>query len=305
MFFNILLPFVSSILFFSFVRKFFKNCNQPQRSFMKDAEYKTKFQPIPCAGIIFFTLYTVYAFLNDTQWHVYCTVVGFFTIGLLDDIGKIVNGSHISYISGKKRFLLEILFSSVFAYFFLQGHNYDILVIGKIITIPYFLAFFIIIFLIVGTANAVNLTDGHDGLAGTVILLNLLFILMVAGFSSIVLALIVSLLAFLLFNSKPATIYMGDSGSMFFGSLLAILFIEAKAEHLLPITGFVFVFETVSVILQVLYFKATKGKRIFKMAPFHHHLSLSGVQDEKIVSIAFVTTSLLCLCVYCIFYVVS
>ena len=91
---------------------------------------------------------------------------------------------------------------------------------------------------------------------------------------------------------------MGDSGSLFLGAFLAISFLNTKIEYLLPLTGLVFVVETLSVIIQVTYFRATKGKRIFKMAPFHHHLELCNISEEKITNLAFITTIIACFVAY-------
>jgi phospho-N-acetylmuramoyl-pentapeptide-transferase len=160
------------------------------------------------------------------------------------------------------------------------------------------IAFPVLVFFIIGTANAVNLTDGQDGLAGKTILVHLFFLFTVFGNNDSVLVLIAALLAFLLFNTKPATIYMGDSGSLFLGAFLAISFLNAKIEYLLPLTGLVFVVETLSVIIQVTYFRATKGRRIFKMSPFHHHLELCNISEEKITNLAFITTIITCFVAY-------
>ncbi|MDA0617118.1 MAG: hypothetical protein O3A66_00165 [Proteobacteria bacterium] len=267
---------------------------QPQRDFIKhEAEAKAKSKPIPCGGIVFFIIFAIYSFFNGTDIYHFITLFGFFVIGLLDDAGKIMKKSHISFISGKWRLLLEIALAAMFVYFFLGGKNYNIIIGNHTMEITRIIAFPVLIFLIVGTVNAVNLTDGQDALAGKTVLVHLFF-LMAFALTGEILVLTGSILAFLLFNSKPATIYMGDAGSMFLGAFLATAFLNAKIEWLLPFTGIVFVVETLSVIIQVTYFKATKGRRIFKMSPFHHHLSLSGMSEEKIVNLAFVITIITC-----------
>lgn len=271
---------------------------QPQRNFIKqEAEAKAKTKPIPCGGIAFFIIFAIYSLFNKTIGYHFVALFGFFMIGLLDDIGKVWKKSHISFISGKWRLLLEIALAFIFVYFFLDGKSYELIIGSLMLEIPQIVALPALIFLIVGTVNAVNLTDGQDALAGKTVLVHLFFLLTFAVTGEI-LVLTGSILAFLLFNSKPATIYMGDSGSMFLGAFLATAFIKMKIEWLLPLTGIVFVVETLSVIIQVVYFKATKGRRVFKMSPFHHHLFLSEVSEEKIVSLAFVVTIITCTVAY-------
>ena len=171
------------------------------------------------------------------------------------------------------------------------------------ITLPFFISVAISFFAFVGTINAVNLTDGLDGLAGKQIALVLAFIFVITylfdfnttinltNIKYLCLAFFGALLGFLVFNSNPASIFMGDSGSMGFGALIASIFILLKIELLLPIICLIFFLEALSVILQVIVFKATKGKkRLFKMSPFHHHLQLSGMKDQKITDVAFTLT---------------
>lgn len=159
----------------------------------------------------------------------------------------------------------------------------------------------VIMFIIVGTVNSVNLTDGLDGLAGGVTVV-------VVGFFSVIAlvtkqsgqlifcgALIGALLGFLRFNSHPAQVFMGDTGSLALGGAVASLAVVTKLPIFLVIIGAVYVAEAVSDILQVVYFKATGGKRIFKMAPLHHHFELSGWAESKIVSIFIIVTIMLCL----------
>jgi phospho-N-acetylmuramoyl-pentapeptide-transferase len=283
--------FISSCIIYYIVRKFnILSFVQPQRDFIVQAREKSKLKPIPCAGIIFFLFFTLYSILNDSIDYKFITISGFFLIGLVDDVIKVFKKSHITNFSGRKRIILEILLSIFFVYNFLGGNAYLLTFREWFLEVPVWFAYFLIPFIIIGTVNAVNLTDGQDALAGKVVLVNLFFLIAVFGMNGQLLILIFAILAFLLFNSKPATIYMGDSGSLFLGGFLSVFFITHKIEALLPVTGIIFVLEAVSVILQVYYFKLTKGKRIFKMSPLHHHFELSGVSEEKTVNIAFVVT---------------
>jgi phospho-N-acetylmuramoyl-pentapeptide-transferase len=290
--------FVSTLAFYLIRKGDFSKFTQPQREILKHAETKAKTKPIPCGGIIFFVVFSVYSAYTAKINYQYFTLFGFFLIGLIDDLGKIIKKSHISFVNGKGRIILEATFATIFLYFFLNGNNHQVVLKNYTLIIPLIIAFPILVFFIIGTANAVNLTDGQDGLAGKTILVHLFFLLTVSGNNNSVLVLIATLLAFLLFNTKPATIYMGDSGSLLLGAFLAISFLNAKIEYLLPLTGLVFVVETLSVIIQVTYFKATKGKRIFKMAPLQHHLELCNISEEKITNLAFVTTIITCFVAY-------
>lgn len=297
------LSFFTSIFVLYLIRKsdFIKSFTQPQREIIKNAEIKAKSKPIPCGGIIFFGVYSIFTIIKGHIDYQYWILFGFFLIGFIDDAGKIIKKSHISFMNGKWRLITEFILSLVFAYFFTQN-GYNITYKEYSISVPFFCVIPAIMLFITGTANAVNLTDGQDGLVGKIIIVHLFF-LMLFGFNEIYTIIIATILGFLLFNSKPATIYMGDAGSLFLGAFVAIAFLNTKIEYLLPITGAVFVIEALSVITQVSYFKFTKrkygeGKRIFKMAPFHHHLEICGISEEKITNLAFTITIITCFIAY-------
>lgn len=156
-------------------------------------------------------------------------------------------------------------------------------------------------FVIIATVNSVNLTDGLDGLAGgvTVVVLGFFSVIALVAHNSGVLifsgALIGALLGFLRFNSHPAQVFMGDTGSLALGGAVAALAVITRLQVFIVIIGAVYVAEALSDIIQVMYFKATKGKRIFKMAPLHHHFELSGWAETKIVAVFTIITIILCL----------
>ena len=185
--------------------------------------------------------------------------------------------------------------------------------LGTDITIPFisspitlsvgtFIVF--IAFILIGTSNAVNLTDGLDGLASGVVAIIMTFFTIVAVKNSNTEMIILgassvgTCLGFLLFNFHPAKVFMGDTGSLALGGAVAAIAIIMKMEVYLAIVAFVCIIDTLSVILQVTYFKLTKGKRIFKMAPFHHHLELSGMKETKVVILFWVITAILCFVAY-------
>ena len=179
----------------------------------------------------------------------------------------------------------------IWRHFHLTGLNIPL--VGQFEVAPLLLIGFIA-FVIVGTSNAVNLTDGLDGLAGGVLIFSfvaylLISLVPVAGVKlaqpnlAIFCALVIgALMGFLWFNVHPAQIFMGDSGSLSFGATLAVIAIITGQLFVLPLIGLIFVVETGSVILQVAFFKVTGGRRLFRMSPIHHHFELGGWDEEKI-----------------------
>jgi phospho-N-acetylmuramoyl-pentapeptide-transferase len=240
-------------------------------------------------------------------WLALLVTVGFGLIGFIDDYWKLA-GKSSKGVSGKTRLAAEIaiaLFVGIILYF-KPGFNAQV-------TIPFFKTvlpdlgwgyILLCIFIIVGAANAVNLTDGLDGLAtgpavvcfatyllfayfaGNVKAAHYLQVPYVPGAGELSVfcgALIGAGLGFLWFNAYPAEIFMGDVGSLSMGGALGTVAVMTKQEILLAIVGGVFVMETFSVIFQVGYFKLTGGKRIFRMAPIHHHFELKGWPESKVI----------------------
>ena len=240
-------------------------------------------------------------------WLVLLVTVGYGLIGFADDYRKLT-GSSSKGISGKTRLAFEIviaLFVSLVIYF-KPGFNSQIAIPFFKTVLPNLGWGYIILatFIIVGTANAVNLTDGLDGLAigpaticfatfvmfayfsGNVKVATYLQIPYVAASGELAVfcgAMVGAALGFLWFNSYPAEVFMGDVGSLSLGGALGTLAIITKQEILLAIVGGIFVVETFSVIFQVGYFKLTNGKRIFRMAPLHHHFELKGWAEPKVI----------------------
>ena len=240
-------------------------------------------------------------------WLVLLVTVGYGLIGFADDYRKLT-GSSSKGISGKTRLAFEIiiaLFVSIVIYF-KPGFNSQIAIPFFKTVLPNLGWGYILLatFIIVGTANAVNLTDGLDGLAigpaticfatfvlfayfsGNVKVATYLQIPYVTGSGELAVfcgAMVGAALGFLWFNSYPAEVFMGDVGSLSLGGALGTLAIITKQEILLAIVGGIFVVETFSVIFQVGYFKLTNGKRIFRMAPLHHHFELKGWAEPKVI----------------------
>jgi phospho-N-acetylmuramoyl-pentapeptide-transferase len=255
-------------------------------------------------------------------WVSLVSLVGFCAVGAVDDTKKLLRKQNLGLRSWQKMLLLvgiTLLVSWLILHFNLRGSQTSQL------SVPFFKKFrpdvgiFLvpwICLVVVGTSNAVNLTDGLDGLAigGTLIVATTFAILAyVAGHAKIALYLNVphvpgggelavflgamagASLGFLWYNAHPAEVFMGDTGSLALGGALGTVAIMIKQELLLVIAGGVFVLEAVSVILQVGSFKLRGGKRIFRMAPFHHHMELGGLKETKVVIRLWITAIVCCM----------
>ena len=160
-----------------------------------------------------------------------------------------------------------------------------------------------VFFIVLGTDNGVNFTDGLDGLCTSVTILVATFFTVVAigedsGISPITGAVVGSLLGFLLFNVYPAKVFMGDTGSLALGGFVASSAFMMQMPIFLALVGLIYLVEVLSVIIQVTYFKKTGGKRIFKMAPIHHHFELCGWSETRVVAVFSIITAILCLVAY-------
>ena len=251
----------------------------------------------------------LWADLSDSLvWVVLLALLGYGAIGFWDDYLKVRWGNPKG-IGAKRKFLLQLLLAlllSVFLYGRLGVHSTDLLVPFLKRVSPHLGLFYIpfALLVIIGSSNAVNLTDGMDGLAivpaticfatyatisylvGNARFAQYLKVFYVPGAGEVAVfcgALVGASLGFLWFNSYPAQMFMGDTGSLALGGALGTIALITKHELLLVIVGGVFVVETLSVILQVGYFKLTGGKRIFRMAPLHHHFEQKGLPEPKII----------------------
>ncbi len=257
---------------------------------------------------------------NRFIWIAILTISIFGLIGFADDYKKIINDSSVG-ISSRIRIVFQIIFGFLITYLIIINLDPNI---SNSMTFPFFknliidfglFYFFISIFIIIGSANAVNLTDGLDGLAIVpvmIVAMSFSFITYVSGnmlFSNYLLiqyipgtgelsvfcgSLIGAALGFLWFNAPPAKVFMGDTGSLALGGSLGSIAIMCKHEILLAIIGGLFVLETLSVVIQVLIFKIT-GKRVFLMAPLHHHFEKKGWAESTIVIRFWIITIVLAL----------
>lgn len=246
----------------------------------------------------------------------------FTSIGFYDDYLKLTKSKR--GLSAKKKLLGQFIMSLIcflFILFFgLVNKTIDFSIINPFIKDSYIylgpiLFFVFMLFVIIGSSNAVNLTDGLDGLVSGPILIVSIVFLMVAYFSghreladylnlykvegaseiAVYLSSVIgALIGFLWFNFYPAQVFMGDTGSLTLGGILGMIAIFVKQELLLPIAGFVFIMEALSVIIQIIYYKKTK-KRFFRMAPIHHHFEMSGLPETKVTIRFWIITIIMCL----------
>ncbi len=220
------------------------------------------------------------------------TTISFSIIGYIDDMLIVVKKKNDG-LAPRKKLMLQILFSVIFyilVTFIYKDVNYvHIPVFDYNLNISYFYIIFLV-FWQTGFSNAVNLTDGLDGLATSVTIITISTFALLAykenNFPVLVFCLTIvgALIGFLLFNRNPAKIFMGDTGSLALGGILAAISVILHKEVAFLFIGLVYILETLSVIIQVAYFKKT-GKRIFKMSPLHHHFELSGYGEVKTVYI--------------------
>ncbi|MDY3617543.1 phospho-N-acetylmuramoyl-pentapeptide-transferase [Agathobaculum sp.] len=228
-------------------------------------------------------------------------------VGLVDDYAKIKKRENAG-LTARQKLVLQILVAAAFiVILFLESDGlpkiwvpFTEIAIG----LPWPVYIIFAAFVIVGADNAVNLTDGIDGLAAGVTLPVAVFFTAVGilrgdlGVTIFAAALAGGLAGFLIYNFNPAKVFMGDTGSLFLGGAVAGLAFACDMPLILLLVGLVYIVETLSVILQVTYFKLSGGKRLFKMAPIHHHFEMCGWGEKKIVLIFSGVTILLCLLAY-------
>jgi len=236
--------------------------------------------------------------LNSTLLMLLIALYGCSLIGFIDDFIIVVKKNNKG-LRPKHKMLGLFLIGAAFFYLFMISGYATVVNLG---IISFDLAWghgIWILFMILATSNATNLTDGLDGLLGgsSFIAFGIFgLIALVQGNYTIAFfcfILVGALAGFLVFNLNPAKVFMGDTGSLGLGALMAAVVILLRAEWLLLVVGFIFLIETLSVILQVLYFKKTGGKRLFKMAPLHHHFELSGWGERKVVLVFWMITLIL------------
>ena len=229
--------------------------------------------------------------------------VGFGVIGFLDDYLKVVLRRSDGLLAWQKM-LCQIVVTTVFAVYMGCYSDVPLTMLipfsgGKYLDLGWG-AFPVLYLAVIGTVNGTNFTDGLDGLASSVTIMVATFFSVVAigtnaGIAPITCAVVGALLGFLLFNVYPASVFMGDTGSLALGGFVAGTAYMLQMPLFILIVGFIYLIEVLSVIIQVTYFKKTGGKRIFRMAPIHHHFELGGWSETKVVAVFSITTAILCM----------
>ncbi len=229
--------------------------------------------------------------------------VGFGLIGFLDDYLKVVMKRSDGLYPGQKM-VLQVAVTAVFAFYLVKIAEIPLVLLipfsgGQYLDIGW-LAVPLLFVAVIGTVNGTNFTDGLDGLASSVTVLVATFFTVVAigsksGIEPITCAVVGALMGFLLFNVHPASVFMGDTGSLALGGFVAGTAYMLQMPLFIIIVGLIYVVEVVSVMIQVTYFKKTGGKRFFKMAPIHHHFELCGWSETRVVAVFSITTAILCL----------
>ena len=290
----IMIPFLKKLKFGQFVR------DDGPESHLKKSGTPTMGGLIILCSIVITSL--LYMKSNPQILPILFVTLGFGLVGFLDDYIKVVMKRSMGLHAWQKM-LGQFLITAIFAYYLA---NYTDL--GTSVLIPFTggmewnLGFWFYPFLFVvllGTVNGTNFTDGLDGLLSSITVLTATFFTVVAigtasGLEPITCAAVGSLLGFLVYNVYPAKVFMGDTGSLALGGLIGATAVMLKMPIYIVIVGCIYLVEVLSVIIQVTYFKKT-GKRVFKMAPIHHHFELSGWPETKVVAIFSIVTAILCL----------
>lgn len=304
----VLIAFAISVLLGPIVIPYLRKLKMGQTERVEGVQSHLKKAGTPTMGGIIFLLSTVVTSLIYVKDYpkiipILFLTLGFGIIGFLDDYLKVVLKRSDGLMPGQKM-ACQIVVTGIFAFYlmkftdvpmtmkipFMPGHEIDF----GILTIP------ILFIAVIGTVNGVNFTDGLDGLASSVTIMVATFFSVMAigtksGIEPITCAVVGALMGFLLFNVYPAKIFMGDTGSLALGGFVAGTAYMLQMPLFIILVCLVYVVEVLSVMIQVTYFKATHGKRFFKMAPIHHHFELCGWSETRIVAVFSVVTAVLCL----------
>lgn len=322
---TIIAAFVMTIVFGPIIIPWLKRLKLGQT--INDLGPKThqKKQGTPTMGGIIFAVPALIAAMvfayGDTRWEYMAMIavcaLGFGLIGFVDDFIKVKMKRNLG-LTPKQKLLPQIVLSIALAFWAYRTPS-----IGSSLTVPFFnvewnLGWFyipVMVFVLVGTVNSANLLDGLDGLLAGCSMIDFIAMMLIAltmaaanGANSSNLlntaifaaAMAGALMCFLRFNGYPARVFMGDVGSFFIGGALVGMALVTRLSLLLPIIAIAMFVSSLSDIIQVSYFKYTRkktgtGKRVFKMAPLHHHFELSGIPETRVVTIYYITTAALCL----------
>ena len=237
------------------------------------------------------------------KFAILASMYAFGLIGFIDDYNKIAKKQNEG-LTPKQKLALQVVFGAALAVFMMMREGTSVFIPFFKVNVNFGILYIpFIIFVEVAMANAVNLTDGLDGLASSTSSIVAAAFAVIGIFimpegnepmAAAAQAILGAALGFLMYNHFPARIFMGDTGSMALGGVLSATAIVGHVEWLLPVAGLIYVCEALSVIIQVTYFKKTGGKRIFRMAPIHHHFELGGWHETKVVRVFCIFTFICC-----------
>ena len=304
----VLISFAVSVVLGPVIIPFLRKLKMGQTERVEGVQSHLKKAGTPTMGWIIFLIAAVVTALFYVKDYpavipVLFLTLGFGIIGFLDDYLKVVLKRSDGLLPWQK-FLLQVVVTGVFAYYLINYTD-----ISLSMRIPFWpdhylnlgwLAVPVLFIAVIGTVNGVNFTDGLDGLASSVTLIVAVFFTVVSiglggGVEPMTGAVVGGLMGFLLFNVYPAKIFMGDTGSLALGGFVAGTAYVLEMPLFILLVGLIYLIEVLSVMLQVSYFKATHGKRIFKMAPIHHHFELCGWSETRVVAVFSVVTAIMCL----------
>ena len=304
----VLISFAISVILGPIIIPFLRKLKMGQTERVEGVQSHLKKAGTPTMGGVIFLIATVITSLFYVRDYpkvipVLFLTLGFGIIGFLDDYLKVVLRRSDGLLPWQK-FSLQVVVTAVFTYYLVNYTD-----VNLAMRIPFWsdhylnlgwLAVPVLFFAVIGTVNGVNFTDGLDGLASSVTLIVAVFFSVVSigtksGIEPITCAVVGGLMGFLLFNVYPAKIFMGDTGSLALGGFVAGAAYMMQMPLFILLVGLIYLVEVLSVIIQVTYFKKTHGKRIFKMAPIHHHFELCGWSETRVVAVFSIITSVMCL----------
>ncbi|MEE0461798.1 phospho-N-acetylmuramoyl-pentapeptide-transferase [Blautia hydrogenotrophica] len=304
----VLISFVISVALGPIIIPFLRKLKMGQTERVDGVQSHLKKAGTPTMGGIIFLLSTVVTSLFYVKDYpkiipILFLTLGFGIIGFLDDYLKVVLRRSDGLLPWQK-FLLQVVVTAVFVFYLLNYTDVSLAMLipfwsGHYLNIGW-LAVPLLFMAVIGTVNGVNFTDGLDGLASSVTIMVAVFFTVVSvgmnsGIEPITCAVVGGLMGFLLFNVFPASVFMGDTGSLALGGFVAGTAYMLQMPLFILIVGLIYLIEVISVIMQVTYFKMTHGKRIFKMAPIHHHFELCGWSETRVVAVFSIVTAILCL----------
>ena len=304
----VLISFAISVILGPIIIPFLRKLKMGQTERVEGVQSHLKKAGTPTMGGVIFLIATVITSLFYVRDYpkvipVLFLTLGFGIIGFLDDYLKVVLRRSDGLLPWQK-FSLQVVVTAVFTYYLVNYTD-----VNLAMRIPFWsdhylnlgwLAVPVLFFAVIGTVNGVNFTDGLDGLASSVTLIVAVFFSVVSigtksGIEPITCAVVGGLMGFLLFNVYPAKIFMGDTGSLALGGFVAGAAYMMQMPLFILLVGLIYLVEVLSFIIQVTYFKKTHGKRIFKMAPIHHHFELCGWSETRVVAVFSIITAVMCL----------